>query len=67
MEPTLSNEVDVSILLPTPDGHSEGSVTGEVGALSSPNLTIVKYLISWNDNPLELHEDFLDPNHAPAI
>ena len=36
MEPTLSAEVDVSILLPTADGHSEGSVTGEVGALSSP-------------------------------
>ena len=36
MEPTLSDGVDVSILLPTADGHSEGSVTGEVGALSSP-------------------------------
>ena len=31
------------------------------------NLTIVKYLISWNDNPLELREDFLDPNRAPAV
>jgi hypothetical protein len=35
-EPTLSDGVDVSILLPTADGHSEGSVTGEVGAWSSP-------------------------------
>ena len=29
-EPILSGGVDVSILLPTADGHSEGSVTGEV-------------------------------------
>ena len=36
MEPTLSDGVDVSILLLTADGHSEGSVTGEVGVLSSP-------------------------------
>ena len=35
MEPTLSDRVDASILLPTADGHSEGSVTGEVGAPSS--------------------------------
>ena len=36
MEPTLSEGEDVSILQPTADGHSEGSVTGEDGALSSP-------------------------------
>ena len=36
MEPTLSDGVDVSILLPTDDGHSEGSVTGDDGALSFP-------------------------------
>ena len=35
MEHTLSEGVDVNILLPTADGHSEGYVTGEVGALSS--------------------------------
>jgi hypothetical protein len=35
-ELTLSDEVDVSILLPIADGHSEGSVTGEDGALNSP-------------------------------
>ncbi|KAJ6511064.1 DNA breaking-rejoining enzyme [Mycena sanguinolenta] len=26
------------------------------------NLTIVKYLIGWNDNPTELRENFLNPN-----
>ncbi|KAJ7908585.1 hypothetical protein B0H13DRAFT_2016374 [Mycena leptocephala] len=26
------------------------------------NLTIVKYLIGWNDDPTELREDFLNPN-----
>lgn len=36
MEPTLSDEVDVSILLPTTNDHSEGSVTGEAGAPNSP-------------------------------
>jgi len=30
------------------------------------NLTIVKYLISWNDNPTEKREDFFDPNQAPT-
>ena len=35
-EPIPFDAVDVSILLPTADGHSEGSVTEEVGALSSP-------------------------------
>jgi hypothetical protein len=34
-EPTLSDGVDVNILLPIADGHSEESVTGEDGALSS--------------------------------
>ena len=36
MEPTLSDGVDVSILLPIADGHSGGFVIGEDGALSSP-------------------------------
>ncbi|KJA12689.1 hypothetical protein HYPSUDRAFT_152300, partial [Hypholoma sublateritium FD-334 SS-4] len=31
------------------------------------NLTIVKYLISWNDDPTERREDFLNPNRAPAL
>lgn len=26
------------------------------------NLTIVKYLIGWNDDPTELRENFLNPN-----
>lgn len=31
------------------------------------SLTIVKYLISWNDDPTERREDLLDPNRAPAM
>ncbi|KZT08486.1 uncharacterized protein LAESUDRAFT_735999 [Laetiporus sulphureus 93-53] len=31
------------------------------------SLTIIKYLISWNDDPLEPREDFLNPNRAPAV
>ena len=31
------------------------------------NLTIVKYLISWNDDPTEKREDFLNPNREPAL
>jgi len=31
------------------------------------NMTIVKYLISWNDDPMEKREDFLDPNRTPAL
>ncbi|KAF8194611.1 hypothetical protein BJ912DRAFT_847843, partial [Pholiota molesta] len=30
------------------------------------NLTIVKYLISWNDDPREKREDFFNPNRVPA-
>ena len=25
------------------------------------NLTIVRYLMSWNDEPTRRHEDFMDP------
>ncbi|KAL1660113.1 hypothetical protein GGF50DRAFT_130526 [Schizophyllum commune] len=31
------------------------------------NLTIVKYIISWNDDPLDAREDFLNPNLKPAL
>ncbi|KAH7903548.1 hypothetical protein BJ138DRAFT_1107580 [Hygrophoropsis aurantiaca] len=31
------------------------------------HMTIVKYLISWNDNPTERREDFLNPNRQPAV
>ncbi|KIY50121.1 hypothetical protein FISHEDRAFT_39905, partial [Fistulina hepatica ATCC 64428] len=31
------------------------------------HLTIVKYLISWNDDPLSTREDFFNPNQAPAV
>ena len=31
------------------------------------NLTIVKYLISWNDNPTLQREDFFDFNRPPAL
>jgi hypothetical protein len=30
------------------------------------NMTIVKYLISWNDNPTERREDLTNPHRAPA-
>ena len=30
------------------------------------NLTIVKYLLSWNDNPTERREDFFNPDIQPA-
>lgn len=30
------------------------------------NLTIVKYLLSWNDNPTERREDFFNPNIQPT-
>ncbi|KAF8239775.1 hypothetical protein L208DRAFT_1183824, partial [Tricholoma matsutake] len=30
------------------------------------HLTIVKYLISWNDNPTERQEDLTNPYQAPA-
>ncbi|KAI6146293.1 hypothetical protein BKA82DRAFT_15456 [Pisolithus tinctorius] len=31
------------------------------------NLTIVKYLISVNDDAMEAHKDFFNPNHCPAL
>ena len=31
------------------------------------NLTIVKYLISWNDDPTQQREDFFNPNRPPAV
>ncbi|KAH8978534.1 DNA breaking-rejoining enzyme [Lactarius hatsudake] len=31
------------------------------------HLTIVKYLISWNDDPTQKREDFFNFNHAPAL
>ncbi|KAI6137807.1 DNA breaking-rejoining enzyme [Pisolithus tinctorius] len=31
------------------------------------NLTIVKYLISVNDDAMEAREDFFNPNHRPAL
>jgi hypothetical protein len=30
-------------------------------------MTIVKYLISWNDEPTEKREDFFNPNRAPVV
>ena len=30
-------------------------------------MTIVKYLISWNDDPTEKREDFFNPNRAPVV
>lgn len=30
------------------------------------NLTIVKYIINWNDDPLDAREDFLNPNKKPT-
>ncbi|KDR69978.1 hypothetical protein GALMADRAFT_76806 [Galerina marginata CBS 339.88] len=31
------------------------------------SLTIVKYLISWNDEPEESRDNFLNPNQAPTV
>jgi len=31
------------------------------------NLTIVKYLISWNDDPTQQREDFFNPNRPPVV
>jgi hypothetical protein len=31
------------------------------------SLTIVKYLISWNDDPTEPREAYFDPNRAPTV
>ncbi len=36
-------------------------------SLSLTHLTIVKYLISWNDDPLEPREDYLNPNRSPTV
>ncbi|KJA17138.1 hypothetical protein HYPSUDRAFT_146825 [Hypholoma sublateritium FD-334 SS-4] len=30
------------------------------------SMTIVKYLISWNDEPTEAREDFFNPNRGPV-
>ncbi|KAF8907239.1 hypothetical protein CPB84DRAFT_293052 [Gymnopilus junonius] len=30
------------------------------------NLTIVRYLISWNDNPVDTREDYFNPARQPA-
>ncbi|KAN0137547.1 hypothetical protein V8E53_004598 [Lactarius tabidus] len=35
-------------------------------SLEYSHLTIVKYLISWNDDPSQSREDFLDFNRAPV-
>ncbi|TRM55126.1 hypothetical protein BD626DRAFT_417780, partial [Schizophyllum amplum] len=31
------------------------------------NMTIVKYVISWNDDPLERREDYTNPDIAPTL
>jgi hypothetical protein len=31
------------------------------------SLTIVKYLISWNDDPTETRDNFFNPNQAPSL
>lgn len=31
------------------------------------SLTIVKYLISWNDDPTDARDNFLNPDRAPAL
>ena len=31
------------------------------------NLTIVKYILSWNDDPREDRQDFLNPNKKPTV
>lgn len=31
------------------------------------HMTIVKYLIGWNDNPSERREDFFNPNVQPTV
>ncbi|KAI1782502.1 hypothetical protein LXA43DRAFT_977533 [Ganoderma leucocontextum] len=36
-------------------------------SMNLTHLTIVKYLISWNDDPLEPREDYLNPNRPPAV
>jgi hypothetical protein len=36
-------------------------------SLDFSSMTIVKYLISWNDDPLERREDYLNPNRTPAL
>jgi len=33
----------------------------------SVDLTIVKYLISWNDNPMQKREDFFNFNRVPML
>ena len=36
-------------------------------SMNFSHMTIVKYLISWNDEPLEPREHYLDPDRAPTI
>ncbi|KAF8899905.1 hypothetical protein CPB84DRAFT_1779667 [Gymnopilus junonius] len=31
------------------------------------NLTIVRYLISWNDDPTDMQEDYFNPARKPAV
>jgi len=31
------------------------------------SMTIVKYLISWNDDPTEAHDDFFNPDRTPTV
>ncbi|KAF9522567.1 hypothetical protein CPB83DRAFT_95005 [Crepidotus variabilis] len=31
------------------------------------NMTIVKYLISWNDDPSQAREDFFDHSRSPVL
>jgi hypothetical protein len=36
-------------------------------SLDFNHLTIVKYLLSWNDDPLEAREDFFNPKRPPTV
>jgi len=36
-------------------------------SLDLQSLTILKYIMSWNDEPLERRKEYLNPNHAPAV
>jgi hypothetical protein len=58
MEPTLSVMGVVSTCTVFCRGACERSVNGVVGAQKFTHLTIVKYLISANDEPSMAHEGF---------
>ncbi|EIW59001.1 uncharacterized protein TRAVEDRAFT_123077, partial [Trametes versicolor FP-101664 SS1] len=36
-------------------------------SLNFTSMTIVKYLISWNDDPTERREDYMNPNRKPTV